>query len=250
MDHRIDLSVPGFSDHEGFRVVPADTEALKACVYRFRYYVDVTILKKKHIHADHSRGAIRDPLDTHGVNYVVINDGRMVGAVRRNKLVEAQAASSADVYAAHLFDRARADRMAITTMPTMLPENRGTKSAIHLMSAYARHCYKAGVEVDLIVCDEPSIPFFERLGYLAHSGWTFHRDSGRVRPMFLAWDAVNYMHSILSPLSSAAREHVYDDQYGGYDLIRRLAHGPTLGSIRLASAQYRRAIPKHADVQS
>lgn len=249
MDNHIDLSVPGFSEHEGFRVIPADTDALKDYVYRFRYYVDVSIMQRKQVHADDARRIIRDPLDTNGVSYLAIDNGRMVGTVRRNMLDETEAADDAHFYKAHLFDMARADRLAVTSKMMILPEYHGTKTTAHLISAYARHCYKAGVEVDVIGCSEESVPFFERLGYFSHSGWAFHQDHGRVRAMFFAWDTVNYMHSIRSPFASAAREHVYDDQYGGYAFIRQLAHEPTLGSIRLASAQYRRAIRKHADVR-
>ena len=241
MSFATDLRVPAYAGRRGFAVIPADTEELRDCVYRLRYYVYITVMNRKQIYADHSRRIIQEPLDESGVSYLAIKDGQMIGTVRRNHFGDLSTAYYSDFYKVSLFSKVRADRIAMTTKLMVLPQYQGTMTALQLISRYAAESYRLGVEIDLIDCNEHLVKFFERLGYFTHLGWSVHDEYGRVLPMFLALDAVRYLRSIRSPLAIQASKHVCDDQYGGYELIRRLARQPTLDLIRHAAIPFRQS---------
>jgi hypothetical protein len=242
----IDLRIPEPHCHEGFSVIQADTDELRDCVYRLRYYVYVMIMKRKQVYADHARRIICEPMDEIGISYLAIKNGQMIGTVRRNLLKDETASYYASFYQAELFETVHSDRLAMTTKLMMLPEYQGTRQSLQFINDYASNCYEGGIAVDLIDCNEHLIPFFERLGYFGHTGWAIHKEYGRVLPMFFASDAVRYLELIRSPWASIASKYVKDDQYGGYTLIRRLAQLPMLEPIRSASAQYRAQLNRAA----
>lgn len=239
MGEKMDLCVPGYAGRHGFSVIPADTEELRNCAYRLRYYVYVAIMRRTQIYADHLRQIICEPMDEQGLSYLAVKDGQMIGTVRRNYLSDPATDYYGDFYQAGLFGMERARRIAMTTKLMVIPEYQGSRYSFQLITDYAEMSYRLGVEVDLIDCNDHLVQFFERFGYFSHLGWSVHKEYGRVRPMFLAPDAIRYLKRIRSPFASFAAKYAADGQYGGYELIRSLARRPALELARDASAEYR-----------
>mgnify|MGYP001809710637 CR=1 FL=1 len=235
----ITFTAPRFLGDHGFCVVRADDEELAELVYRFRYHVYVTLMKRRQIHADHLRQQVMEPLDGAGTNFLAVKDGRIVGTIRRNMLDDPTTAYYAKVYRADLFDRERFPKIAITTKLMMLPQYQRSTLPIRLIAAYAADGYVRGVEIDLIDCNSHLVDFFEKMGYFSYTGWTFHKEYGTVRPMFLSVDAIGYLKSINSFLWQEAAAAIADNAYGGYRLIRDLAEEPRNARIRAAARPLR-----------
>jgi Acetyltransferase (GNAT) family len=230
-----DIRVPGYSSHRGFSVIPAESDQLRDCVFRLRYHVYVNIMQRKQIHADHGRKTICEPMDEKGLLYLGLKDGQLIGTVRHNCLDDPSASYYRSFYRGAWFGEGRASKVQITTKLMVLPQHQRSRSAVQLIAGYAEYGYRSGIEVDLIDCNEHLVPLFQRLGYFTHAGWAFHKEYGRVMPMFLAVDAVKYLQQIRSPLAAHASRYLKDGQYGGYELIQRLAPMGEVDVARLAT---------------
>lgn len=239
MLNALNFSVPRFAGHSGLSIVKADDEELSDLTYRFRYHVYVRLMQRRQIHADHTRCIVREPMDERGSNYLAVRDGNVVGSVRRNFLDDPAVGYYSRIYEAHRFGLARAAQIAMTTKLMVLPAQQRTSTPIKLLHAFAADGYRNGVQIDLIDCNKPLIPLFERMGFFSYRGWAFHKEFGTVRPMFLAVDALRYLRSIGSFLADASGDRVVDGGYGGYDLIRTLAQPPDNWRMREASQGYR-----------
>jgi Acetyltransferase (GNAT) family len=229
-----DAMVPGFSSHRGFSVIPVGSDELRDYVFRMRYYVYVDIMQRKQIHADHGRKTIREPMDEKGLLYLGLKDGQVIGTVRHNRLDDPSAAYYRTFYRGAWFGEGRANKIQITTKLMVLPQHQRSRSAVQLIAGYAEYGYRSGIEVDLIDCNEHLVRLFRKLGYFTHTGWSFHKEYGRVLPMFLAVDAIKYLQQIRSPLAVHASRYLQDGQYGGYQLISRFAPKEALEVGRLA----------------
>lgn len=233
------FEVPGFQGQTGFRLVRADTAELADFVYRFRYHIYVELMARRQRYACHLTGSIREPLDDLGHNYLAIKDGAVVGTIRRNMLDDAATNYYARLYKSGLFETVHPSDIAITTKLMVIPHYRSTPITTKLISNYADCGYRDGVRLELLDCNKPLVPFFERMGYFSYIGWTFHSEYGTVRPMFLAPDILDYLERIGSFLREPARRHVRDNQYGGYSLVERFAEAPWTARIRDISRDLR-----------
>ncbi|RWQ65586.1 hypothetical protein [Mesorhizobium sp.] len=121
----------------------------------------------------------------------------------------------------------------------VLPQFRHTTFPIKLIREYAAAGYRDGVQVELLDCNKPLVPFFEKMGYFSYRGWGFHKEFGTVRPMFFAVDVLDYLEEIGSFLKSAADGVISNGQYDGYDLVARLAEEPWTPAVRDSSAKLR-----------
>jgi hypothetical protein len=219
------------------RVLTADTPELLDAVYAFRYRVYVELMGRRQKHADHVRKRIAEPLDSAGVNFVAMRGGTVVGVVRGNAMDDDAATYYRRLYKFSLFDVPAADVMFSTKL-MIDPALRGSPIVIELIRAYARHGYRRGVRVNVIDCNKPLIPFFEKIGYFSYTGWVFHREYGTVRPMFLATDALRYFESIDSVVNGTQENHLVDGAFGGYDLIERIAKRPESETVREKAASH------------
>jgi hypothetical protein len=146
--------------------------------------------------------------------------------MRRNSISDCSTAYYGELYRADLFTGIAVKDIQVTTKLMVLPEFSGTMAPIKMIQKYASDGYDAGVRVDLMDCNAHLIRFFERFGYCSYLGWVAHEEYGRVRPMFLAVDAVEHMKRLHSPLFAIAMSKLRDGEYGGYRWIQTLAESP------------------------
>jgi hypothetical protein len=240
MLNAVSFIVPAYVGHQGFLVVRADTPDLSELVYRFRYHIYVEQMGRRQIYADHITKSIKEPLDELGDNFLAIKDGRLIGTIRRNRLDDPSTAYYQKIYRSNLFDMSRDHNIATTTKLMLLPEYRQSMYSVRLIKEYADHGYRDGVQVELLDCNKHLVQFFEKMGYFSYCGWTFHKEFGKVRPMFFASDITAYMTEVNSFLTPVAEKNdIIDGMYGGYELVERLAEEPWNPRIRHISAKFR-----------
>ena len=211
----------------GFKVLLADTPELKQEVYRFRYGIYVEQMKRRQLYADHAARLIEEPMDHSARNYIAFKGDEPVGVIRANMADDPAMAYYRKLYRIDSLRVRDISKVQITTKLMVRPDLRNTAIGPRMIQQYADQSYRLGVHVDLIDCNKPLIPFFERVGYFSYCGWVFHKEYGTVRPMVLAVDMVNYVDTIRSILAAPAKLRIKDDCYGGYELIRRVAEPPS-----------------------
>ncbi|WP_210321169.1 N-acyl amino acid synthase FeeM domain-containing protein [Aquibium microcysteis] len=217
-------------------IILADSDVLLECAYRFRYDVYVKGMGRRQIYADHAGERIVEPQDEHGRTHIALDQhGHVVATVRSNRADDPAMLYYRSVYKLGLFDFPDLSKIQITTKLIVHPDHRNTPITYRLIRDFAVDGYRRGVQVNFIDCNRHLIPFFERLGYFSYCGWRFHKEYGSVMPMFHAVDAVSYLEQTGSFLWKAAAEHLKDNQFGGYDLIRRFATRPKALCTRVSS---------------
>jgi GNAT superfamily N-acetyltransferase len=216
-------------------VMLADTPTLKREVYRFRYKIYIEQMKRRQIYADHGARLVEEPMDASARNYIAFKGDAPVGIIRANMADDPAMAYYRKLYRIDALGVRDVAKVQITTKLMVRPDLRNTAIGPRMIQHYADQAYRLGVEADLIDCNKPLMPFFERMGYFSYCGWVFHKEYGTVRPMIFAVDTVDYMDTIHSILVTPAKSRIKDGCYGGYELIRRIAEPPSGG---LAHAAY------------
>ena len=218
-----------------FDVLLADTPELKRAVYRFRYRIYVEQMKRRQLHADHVARLVEEPMDRAARNYIAVKGDEPVGVIRANMADDPDMSYYRKLYRIDSLGMRDISKVQITTKLMVRPDMRNTAIGPRMIRHYADQSYQLGVQVDLVDCNKPLIPFFERIGYFSYCGWVFHKEYGSVRPMAHAVDTVHYIDTIGSILAAPAKSRIKDNCYGGYELIRRIAEPP---STPMAHAAY------------
>lgn len=214
-----------WDDHEVVIERAISVESLRE-VYELRYLIYIEQMKREQKYADHAARQIKEPMDEDGVIFVARKAGRVVGTVRGNRASDQSAAYYRSFYRIELFGDTDPNCIQITTKLMVLPELRSSGIPMQLLLRYTQNALKNGIRLDVMDCNDYLIPLFEHFGFLSYMGWAEHAEYGRVRPMFLAPDAHAHLRNVGSALAKMAQTHTVDGQYGGYDLIRRLALRP------------------------
>jgi hypothetical protein len=214
------------------RLALCDTPALRAAVYRFRYDIHVRLMRRRQVHADHARGTIEEPMDRDGRNYAALHGDEVVGTIRANAANDPTARYYAKLYGLADLWSGEPEHAQITTRLMIRPDLRNTMIGTRLLGFYGADSVARGMRLDVMDCNAPLIPMFERFGYHSYRRWVFHHEFGAVRPMFAAADTVRWYDCIGSPLGRAVTGAVVDDAHGGYDLVRRNATPPRTAALR------------------
>ena len=207
-------------------IVPVENDDLRNAVFAFRYRIYVEHMGRRQLHADHVRRIVVEPQDTSATIFAALLDGRVIGTVRGNSAADPTMAYYRKIYRLDDVDFGGLGTVQITTKLMIDPAFARTGMAARLIVRYADGAFSRGVRVDLLDCNGPLIPFFERMGYFSYCGWRVHKEYGTVRPMFFALDTVSYLRRIGSILHPNAAAHLHDGQYNGYALVRRLGTHP------------------------
>jgi len=174
-------------------------------IYRFRYRIYVKLMRRRQEHVDHRLRTVQEPLDDRGQIAFAMARGRVVATLRTNYLDDPAAEYYRRLYRSDLFEEVQLNRMTVTSKLMIAPEFRGTSLVLRLVAYMTRQLhYKEGVLFDLIDCNAPLVPFFERLGYDSHIGRALHREYGRVQPMFIALRDLEHLAARRSPLLRTA----------------------------------------------
>lgn len=217
-----------------FKLLLADSPELRREVYSFRYSIYVEQMKRRQLYADHVARLIEEPMDISARNYIAFKGDVPVGVIRANMADDPAMAYYRKLYKVDALGVRDLSKVQITTKLMVRPDLRNTAIGPHMIQQYADRAFQLGVRVDLIDCNKPLMPFFERMGYFSYCGWVFHREYGTVRPMIFAVDTVDYIDAIRSILATPAKLRLKDDSYGGYELIRRVAEPPSGGLAHAA----------------
>ncbi len=204
------------------RTIQTDSE--RDAVYRFRYDIYVELMQRHQHYADHHKKVIEEPLDYNGYIVAAFQGTEVLATLRANFLSDPPADYYRKIYKTDLFEGISPDQMTMTTKLIVTPRLRKTAIPLKVMIflAHSFH-FRIGVQFDFLDCNKPLIPFFQKYGYQSYIGWTFHREYGKVRPMFCASGDINYLEAIRSPFFKVAQQYQYLQSNSAELLRKRLA---------------------------
>lgn len=167
-------------------IIDAVDPHVREAVFRFRYDIYVREMRRRQKDADHARCRVEDPLDRTALLLAAVDtvSGRIAGTARGNIVAGSDLGLYERLYGLDTLSRAERASTSITTRFMVDRVHRGSILAVQLARALFARGAARGVTADYIDCNEPLVPFFERLGY--QSVRTIeHPDYGEVRLMRL-----------------------------------------------------------------
>jgi len=175
-------------------IIDATDPDVREAVFRFRYDIYVREMRRRQKDADHDRGRVEDALDRTAVLLAARDSasGRIVGTARANVVAHADLGVYERLYGLDTLNAAERGATSITTRFMVERERRGTLLAVQLARALFARGVDKGVRTDFIDCNEPLVPFFERLGYQPVRT-VEHPEYGIVRLMRLEIARPNYL---------------------------------------------------------
>ena len=209
------------------RFVVCDTPELRSAVFAFRYRIYVETMRRRQRYADHARRLVYEPMDLEGRNYAALIGDEVVATIRANAADDPTARYYRRLYRIDSLCPGSVGDAQITTKLMVRPDLRRTMLGARMLAFYGAHSIRRGMRIDVMDCNAPLVPMFERFGYHSYCGWVFHREFGTVRAMFAAGDTLRWFAETRSPLQRAVSSLVTDDCFGGYALVGRLATPPS-----------------------
>jgi GNAT superfamily N-acetyltransferase len=189
-------------------IIDATDPSVREAVFRFRYDIYVREMRRRQKDADHERQRVEDILDRDAILLAAVDtgSGRVVGTARSNIVGRSEIGVYDRLYG---LDALSARERTVTTITTRFMvdrERRGTVLAMQLArSLFARGAAR-GITTDYIDCNEPLVPFFERLGYRSIRT-VEHPDYGAVRLMRLDLRDDGHLARVGSPFGSVQARH-------------------------------------------
>lgn len=174
-------------------ILDATDPDVREAVFRFRYDIYVREMRRRQKDADHDRGRVEDALDRTAVLLAARDSasGRIVGTARANVAGDTDLGVYERLYGLDTLNAEERGATSITTRFMVERERRGTVLAVQLARALFARGVDRGVRTDFIDCNEPLVPFFERLGYQSVRT-VEHPEYGIVRLMRLEIARPNY----------------------------------------------------------
>lgn len=179
------------------------TEDELQSIYRLRYEVYVTEMKRNQRHADHDQKLITEPLDTTAIIIGAFDGQCAVGTVRSNMAANTDLLFYPELYNMSCVGSCHPGRTSVTTKFVVARRFRGTALPVRMAAAIYKAGVERGVEFDFIDCTSVMIPLYQRLGYRCYQQEVIHPEYGSVMPMILAVNDSEHLRSVRSPLRSA-----------------------------------------------
>jgi N-acyl-L-homoserine lactone synthetase len=154
-------------------------------VYRLRYRIYVEELRWTQHYADHIQRQIIDPLDNAAHQIVAWQNGRLVGFVRLNFCSEMDVGYYDQLCQMNQVADDHPRATSLCTRLMVIPHLRGSPLAVRLCSFCYAFALERGIKHNFIDTDDHLVPFFKRLGYVAHAPKAEHPEYGWVKPMHL-----------------------------------------------------------------
>lgn len=182
------------------RVEQVTNAAVREQVYRFRYDIYVREMRRRQRYADDARQRIVDPLDGTGIVFAAIDSrsGHVVGTARTNFLKHGRVPEYERLYGIDQRRDLRATDASITTRLMVAPQYRRSIVTHQLVKALFVRALDEGVVADFIDCNDPHVPFFERLGY-RRVNQVEHDEYGCVNVMQITLADTAHLKSVGSP---------------------------------------------------
>jgi hypothetical protein len=148
-------------------VVPAQTEAERIAVFKFRYRIYAEEMGLSPPEADHQAKLITDSLDGPGISYALLEDDQVVGSLRLVYLDDV--ADPTPLIEKFAMKPALADlgssAICSTSRFMLDPRRRHGKAILQLMERVYVDAAARGVRLNYGDCSPNLLPFYEHLGY-------------------------------------------------------------------------------------
>jgi len=191
------------------RLVESEEELIE--VYKFRYNIYVEQLQRKQKYANHVLKTIEEPLDSTAYNIGAWKNGKLVGVVRLNTKKKGAFDYYSDLYQINLFGDF-INNSSIVTKLIVEKSYRKTPLAILLALACYRIACKDNIEINFIDCNTYLVKYFLMLGYRYYIPDIEHPDFGKVTPLVLINQDINYLRKVKSPFVSICQQHPFSSR--------------------------------------
>jgi predicted GNAT family N-acyltransferase len=148
-----------------YRVSRVTSPSAQQAVYRLRYDVYVTEMRRPQPYADHERRLVSDPLDEHGLVLGLHHGDAIVGTVRLNSL-DRDVGDYRDLYGLDALPRSETAAHVIVTSLMFDPDHRGTPALVKVFQACFAAAWERGVTTAWVDCNDHLVPMFLRFGFV------------------------------------------------------------------------------------
>ncbi len=171
----------------------------RAQLHRFRYSVYVEEMGRRPTHANPVDRTLTDPLDAAACNFIALDGGRVIGALRANLGRDSDFGPYSSLYQMERAGRWYPDHVSMTSRFMIAPDYRGTSVGMRLILA----CFELGVErdvyFDFMDTNRHLEALYTRFGYVPYRGRVIHPEFGDVLPMVLNLTDTQHLESVGSP---------------------------------------------------
>lgn len=172
-------------------------EAEREVIYRLRYEVYVEEMARPVRHANHASRRIVDPLDADGRLLGAFTGSRAVGTARLNFSAVSKF-DPTDFYRLSGFNRIYPGRVCLVTKLMIVRDLRRSRLFLQLAQRIVSEAAAGGARVILIDCNDPVLPIFRKLGFIAYDR-AEHPEYGNVTLMALFFEDVHHLERVRSP---------------------------------------------------
>ncbi len=196
----------------GLRVAPAETPAERERVYRLRYEIYVRELELLTPEADHRWRRLTDPLDEHGLSFVVWEGDEALGCLRVVLLSDLPDPVPVlrKVHALPVQLRFGSSAIATTSRFMLHSRVRQSRAVFVLMRAAFDWARARGVRFNFGDCTAHQLPFYEHLGFRSYEAGFNDPAYGFKLPLVMLVGDREGFAARRSPLARVAAAHPDD----------------------------------------
>ena len=189
------------------RIGIAQTPQEKERIYRFRYEVYVTEMRKQKLaYADHEGKRLVDELDEDAILMSAEAEGELVATVRRNVGRSPHVLSHyGDVYRLGDFDQFPDGALSFSSRLMIAKNMRGSMALHLLLTAAYEHAVENGILFDFCNCAPCLVGMYEHLGFRQFSDNFVDPEVGYRVPMALLFKDMGHLRAVRSPFSRKLR---------------------------------------------
>ena len=181
----------------GLEIKIARSNAEKEAIYRFRYDIYITEMKRAAC-ADHENRLIKDWMDETGVQIYAVKDKELVGIVRTNLRRDGSVEFESD-YLLNSFSGLYPEKISTSTKLMVKKIHRKNIITFKLLANIYEYGIHNDVSLDFINVNSPLDKFYQKMGYRKYKSNFKHPEFGEVVPMVLFLNDVGYLKKIKSP---------------------------------------------------
>lgn len=202
----------------------ANTDEQKDRIFRFRYQIEVTELKKTPEGVDHQRQMVRDDLDETGVHYYVESDGNIIASARRNSLGNSSISETlAEAFQLESFVHWSGAQLGMVSRLLIAPAARGSLLYHSILRQAFEDARGYGTLFGFEYCRSHLVRFYQQMGW-RQLGSPFLLNDELYIPMVLAMTDIEYLESVQSLFSDLSKRYRHDESAEWFN--QQFAHLP------------------------
>ena len=200
------------------KIEQALTREQKERVYSLRYKIYVEEMNRYRSIADHDRRHLIEDVDAQSRLYMVIEDDRIVGAMRFTWGADAPFSQRhITQYDLQPFlDRVPREEVIVGERFMVLPEYRGTDLLFRMFQTYLKFVNEHRIQLIFGDCEPHLLNLYQGLGFRTYSKHNVNSaETGYLIPLIMVPEDIDYMKRINSPLLKVLKDFGKDTRVPG-----------------------------------